>query len=174
MTAVGESNLENNRDVMKISLKDFVLTGLFGPVTIGMPIDEVTSILGEPTFRRETQWDFKFINYGWYEFFFFEDSLYSIQNDNVYNPYLFQPELYEFRNLHFEIDPWLFRTRPWHTFTTTIQLLGEARIPYHLEDYYGRTLIWLASKVYFDFEADEGDDPPIIGIRYYPNSSSPF
>ena len=87
---------------MKISIADFLESGKFGPLDIGVSKDTAISILGNPDCNTDLGETGSILLYAWYELFFDnEDKLYSIQNDN-YDPK--DMETYSFRNEKIEID----------------------------------------------------------------------
>jgi hypothetical protein len=150
---------------MIISMKDFALTGNFGPVKIGMSKNDVIELLGQPSGESALYAGHVGVCYGRYEFFFDQgDILYAIQNDSC-DPNF--PRHVEFRNKRFKIDPWVLRTPLTHTLTRVGGKLERESIPHSLIDYFGRTAIQFPSKVVLDF-SDEGDDPPITGILFFP------
>jgi hypothetical protein len=150
---------------MIISLKDFALTGNFGPVRIGMSKNEVIQLLGRPSGEATLNAGHVDVQYGNYEFFFDRGNvLYAIQNDRCDPKF---PKMVEFRNRRFKIDPWVLRAPLTHTLTRVGGQLEREGIPHSIVDYFGRTVIQFPSKVVLDF-SDEGDDPPIIGIRFWP------
>lgn len=57
-----------------IYLKDFVLTGQFGPVKLGMSKEEMIQVLGQPDDDIDYDTGSCGLYYGWYEFFYFKDS----------------------------------------------------------------------------------------------------
>lgn len=69
----------------KINLRDFALTGEFGPVKIGMTKKQVIDLLGEPEADQDFGTGYTGLLYSWYEFFFETDTgiLDSIQNDHL-------------------------------------------------------------------------------------------
>jgi hypothetical protein len=150
---------------MIISMKDFALTGKFGPVRIGMSKDDVIGLLGRPTGEAKLNAGHVDVQYGNYEFFFDKGHiLYAIQNDRC-NPK--NPESVEYKNKRFKIDPWVLRTPRAHTLTRVGGQLEREGIPHSLIDYFGRTAIQFPSKVVLDF-SEEGDDPPITAICFFP------
>lgn len=71
--------------MMTIYLKDFVTTGRFGPVELGMTIDQVLELFGEPERTADFENGHAIITYAYYEFFYLKESriLYGIQNDHL-------------------------------------------------------------------------------------------
>lgn len=70
---------------MTISLKNFILSGNFGPVYIGMPIDELKQHLGEPGDSHDSGAGAGILFYNGFEFYYYTDTgaVHGIQNDNL-------------------------------------------------------------------------------------------
>lgn len=152
---------------MIIDIKEFVETGCFGPVTIGMSRSNVENILGTPDNDAKLSTG-TIIVYSWYEFFFnLDHKLSSIQIDN-YDPN--DLSTYEYKSDLFEIDPWILRSKRRLTFGEVKDQLTKESMNFKDIDYYGRKAIQLQSEVVIDFddEPDTIEDRPIIGFRYYP------
>lgn len=89
---------------MLISIKDFAITGNFGPVRIGMNNLQVTALLGAPGDVGDFGSGSSGLIYSGYEFFFFDDKLMGIQNDWID---FREPKWVYWRNDHIKIDPWI-------------------------------------------------------------------
>ncbi|MBB3166835.1 hypothetical protein [Simiduia aestuariiviva] len=153
---------------MKLSIEEFVKTGKFGPVQIGMSKPEIIEFLGEADSDNDMDQNGSILIYGWYELFInSEDRLYSIQNDN-YDPKY--PETYIFQNSKFEIDPWILNNSTCQNIESISSKLKNSGIRFCLEEYYGRIVIKADSGVIIDFEEDENEIGlrELIGIRYWP------
>lgn len=151
---------------MLVSLKTFIQTTHFGTVKIGDDKASVLEILGCPSCDTDLGETGSILLYGWYELFFdHTDCLSYIQNDS-YNPH--QPETYQFKNEHFEIDAWFFNDIKHQTIETVSILLEQASISFDVINYYGRAVIKTESGVIIDF--DDEKDPtgtyPLLGFRY--------
>lgn len=70
---------------MTISLKNFILSGNFGPVYIGMPIDDLKQHFGEPGDSYDSGAGTGLLFYNGFEFYYYTDNgaVYGIQNDNL-------------------------------------------------------------------------------------------
>lgn len=92
--------------MIKISLKDFALTGEFGPVKVGMHRDEIVNVLGEPEGEQDFGTGFGGIVYAWYEFFYDSDTkgLSAIQNDHLQADCSNHKDCILYKNSHFEVD----------------------------------------------------------------------
>ncbi len=161
-----------------VNIKNFALTGQFGPVQIGMHREEVERLLGEPDGR--TSWNSApeepdHIYYSRYEFFFEKSILVAVQNDNFFPQW---PELVRYESKTFKIDPWILDASPKTTLSEVIERLDAENIAFEQIEYFERPGIQLASGVVLDFDdwdEDEHDtEPPLerrelIAIRYFPN-----
>ncbi len=90
--------------MLVLSLKNIILKKDFSPVKMGMTENKVTKLLGKPSKnnRHDDGYGLVMINYGGYEFAFFNDELWLFQNDGLSVGCL------EFENKHFKIDTWIF------------------------------------------------------------------
>ncbi|MEM9568251.1 MAG: hypothetical protein AAF974_08075 [Cyanobacteria bacterium P01_E01_bin.34] len=152
---------------MIVYLKDFTLTGKFGPVEIGnLKIDIIRS-LGQPDEDLKLLWGSEIV-YGRYELFFDDrDILHGIQNDSYYQS---DPLTYEFKNSVFEIEPWFFRRDVWPTFRDIESILSRESFLFSRANYAGRAILKLSSGVYIDFEEEPENifERPLVGLRYWP------
>ena len=87
------------KEIIKIS--DFLKSGKFGKVSIGDSPKVIVQKLGKPDGSSTINKRNKCIHYGWYEFFFLDEKLDSIQNDH-YDPRY--PNEMEYENESFKID----------------------------------------------------------------------
>ena len=153
---------------MKISIEEFLRTGRFGPIEIGIAKCEAISILGAPDSEADLGETGSILLYAWYELFFnHEETLCSIQNDN-YNPEI--KDSYSFSNDSFQIDPWFLNDVKNKNIIDISQLLDEKCIEYQVVDYYGRDVLKLKCGVIVDFEEDNNECgiKPLSGIRFWP------
>ena len=155
--------------MFRVVLKDFAVTGRFGPIEMGMSKVEVTNLLGPPGGEAEFSAGSTGMLYGWYEFQFCDDKLILIQNDS-YDPR--DPTAVEFRNDRFEVDPWFLRTPlPLTSLNVTRNLESEGlsyEIAHLGSPENGIKVIMLPSGFHFDFEQEleKLEDRPLIGFRY--------
>lgn len=155
---------------MKVSLIDFLKSGSFGPVSIGMSKDKVLSLLGEPSTDNDLGETGSILIYAWYELFFsHQDELYSIQNDN-YEPS--DRSTYYFKNDKFEIDSWFLNEEENQSIEDISAILDRSDLKYTIIDYYERAAIKLNSGVVIDFDDEENDDgiQELLGVRYWPHN----
>ena len=142
----------------KIYLKNFALTGEFGPVKIGMTKDEVIQIMGEP----ETDQDFgtgsSGLLYSWYEFFYDTKTgiLNSIQNDHLQADCSNHDESIIFKNDKIEIDTWFLKLNQDLTRSDVKKALKKQEISFIEEEYWGSDIIRFESGVYLDFDDRDG------------------
>jgi hypothetical protein len=148
--------------MMEISIKQFIETGKFGPVHIGMTKDAVIRLLGQPDGTIACAKPRSGIHYSYYEFFFdATQTLHAIQNDNYHPQY---PELVEFANEIIVIDPWFLRSSTPVKWSYVENLLRHENISYTPREYWGRKALQvLQSRVILDFE----DEPQCIGDRRF-------
>lgn len=176
----------------KINLKDFVLTGDFGPVKIGMTKEQVIDLLGEPEAGNDYGTGSIGLLYSWYEFFFDKKTkiLKSIQNDHLQANCAEHDEMILFKNDKIEIDIWFLKLNQDVTFREVKTILHKQEIPFTEEEILGNEIIKFESGVYLDFDNKDGvwamyedgtiekdkslviDDKEnfvLNGIRYFPN-----
>jgi hypothetical protein len=140
---------------MIINLYNFIKTGEFGPVKIGMLKNEVLKLLGSPDSENNIGENGCILLYGWYELFTnHENRLYSIQNDN-YNPE--QPETYKFKNELVEVNPCFLNEAKNQTIHSVSELLNIENIKYEITDYYGHKAIKTNSGVIIDFSEEQNE-----------------
>ncbi|ACU61879.1 hypothetical protein [Chitinophaga pinensis] len=151
--------------MMTVSLRDFILTGKFGPVTLGMTIEEVMDILGKPDGLTEYDNGHSEVYYAYYEFFFLTESriLYGIQNDhlatfpNIKTGRVNNKRDICFSNDKFTIDTWLLKKNRYMVFKEVFNRISEEGIEFTLErtydDYRG---ICFTSNVKLGFNDNSG------------------
>ncbi|MBB3168600.1 hypothetical protein [Simiduia aestuariiviva] len=153
---------------MLIRILDFIKTGKFGPVEIGMSKAKVLEVLGPPDDDTDLDGPGSILLYAWYELFFDPDGiLKSIQNDN-YNPK--DTGTYFFENEKFSIDPWFLNEVQEQNIESISRLLSDNGIKFEIVDYYGRNVLKVNSGVIVDFDEDENENgiKELIGVRYWP------
>jgi hypothetical protein len=148
--------------MLTISLKDFITTGKFGPIELGMTIEQVKEILGEP--EMWTGPDFTpghgIIVYAWYEFFYFTETraVYGIQNDHLAtmpNPITGRVNNKRdicFTNELFTIDTWFLKKNRYMTYEQVIDRLDKDGISYTMNWEHGYIKLTLQSGVYIVFD----------------------
>ncbi|QDT40155.1 hypothetical protein Pan241w_02110 [Gimesia alba] len=142
--------------MLTISLKEFALTGEFGPVKIGMHKDEAIALLGKPgcesDFGRSITGGFL---YGWYEFFYDNDTreIHSIQNDHLQADCLNHGDMFLYQNSHFRVDTWFLKAGQDFAFQDVINILHDEKIPFRIVRRLGedREMIEFKSGVLFSF-----------------------
>lgn len=143
-----------------IYLKDFITTGRFGPVELGMTIDQVIKFLGEPE-KKELSENGNYVAiYGYYEFLYLKKSqiLYGIQNYNLSNFLSMKPgwvnneEGICFTNNKFTVDIWFLEKNRRLTFLDVVNNLEKEDIDFSIEcGSLGNKLIKCNSGVKIDF-----------------------
>jgi hypothetical protein len=170
-----------------ISLKDFALTGHFGPIGLGMSKDDLIAHLGEPDGINQFS-DTVDINYAWYEFFCFNSTgkICGIQNDHLSLRIIhqrrrikWQREAICFENDHFRIDTWFLKPGKDVSYFQAIALLNNENIPFQeIFDEFTGWRVQFESGVFIDFDhrwdSEETNDPPtekekvvVNGIRIF-------
>lgn len=144
---------------MKIHLKDFALTGHFGPVKIGMKKDNVLEILGNPDHEEAFSTGSTVILYGSYEFYFDTESatLTAIQNDHLQAIDFNNEGCIPFKNDKFEIDTWFLKSNQNINRSEVKALLEADGISFQeKEQYPGNGILYFESGVYLDFDNRDG------------------
>lgn len=141
-----------------IYLKDFALTGEFGPVKIGMTKDEVIQIMGEPESDSNFGTGSSGLVYGWYEFFYNTKTgiLKSIQNDHLQANCSDHDESIIVKNDNIEIDIWFLKLNQDLTRSDVKKALKKQGIPFIEEEYWESDIIRFESGVYLDFDDRSG------------------
>lgn len=154
--------------MIEVSIKEFIRTGDFGPVKLGMSKDEVIDLLGNPDSDNKIRKTGSILLYSWYELFFDNEKvLKSIQNDH-YQPNL--PNTYKFSNAKFRIEPWILNADETQTIDSIAHRLKDVGIDYEKEFYYERYVLRAKSGVIVDFDDEENNNGirRLIGVRYWP------
>ncbi len=166
--------------MLTISLKEFALTGEFGPVKIGMHRDAAVALLGKPGDETDFGGASSGFLYGWYEFFYETDTkeIEAIQNDH-----LLDGDLFDYQNEHFQVDPWFLKAGKEFTFPEVVDLLQEEQIPFRVVRRHGTgpEEIEFKSGVHFDFieqcdaqTGKESGEKVLLAIRYFPLYSDSY
>ncbi len=137
-----------------IDLLEFLKTGKFGPISLGDSYDAIVESLGPPQGKIRVTKPQIAIHYGHYEFYFIKGFLTMIQNDQFNSDY---PEMMEFGNPQFAIEPRLFRADKVKNFAEIQLELKMANISFKPIEYFERVAIKTKSGVIIDFN-DEYDD----------------
>ena len=163
---------------MTISFKDFILSGRFGPVYIGMPIDELKQLFGEPGDSHDSGAGTALLFYEGFEFYYYTETntLYAIQNDNVqYEHPDAKGNVFQFRG-DIQIDTWFIQFGEPLSYQQVLEHLRAENIPFeehHKSDY---DELKFPSGVTMDFENWKDDEGKVIlerneaslnGIRYF-------
>lgn len=151
--------------MITIYLKDFVTTGKFGPVELGMTIDQVFEFLGEPEGNADLENGHCIATYAYYEFFYLKENriLYGIQNDhlatfpNVKTGRVNNKRDICFTNNKFTIDIWFFKKNRYLTFRNVVTCLAKEGIEFSIEPgFQDDKLIKFSSGVKMDFDDNSG------------------
>ncbi len=175
-------------ELTSISLKDFALTGHFGPVTLGMTKDDLITLLGEPDGIQDFG-DTVDVHYSWYEFFCLAENgkIIGIQNDHLcVAPLESRRRMVEnhrlnicFENERFLFDPWFLKPGINISYFQVIELLRAETISFEESfiDISGWRIVF-PSGVYIDFDYERHsefkDDPPIDKAHLVVNAMRMF
>lgn len=126
--------------MITIRLKDFATTGKFGPVGLGMTIEEVIEFLGPPECTTEYSGGHAEIIYAYYEFFYQspDNILNGIQNDHLASlPNLKTGRVNNksdicFQNDNFNIDIWFLKKNRFLTFKQVVANLEKEKISFEI------------------------------------------
>jgi hypothetical protein len=151
--------------MITISLREFTLTGNFGPIKMGMSRNEIVDLLGQPEAENDYG-ESCGLNYGWYEFFYWGESLklYGVQNDHLEADCDNHNEMILFENEKFKIDIWFLSVGKDITYKEVKDILNKEKLEYIEEVPYknGPDTLKFKSGVYFDFSGGKigwsGDD----------------
>lgn len=162
-----------------ISLKEFVLSGCFGPVYLGMPLEELKKHFGKPADSYDSGMGSGLWFYNGFEFYYYTktNTLFGIQNDNICHegPEKKSEHLYFFDEDTL-IDTWFLdfgKKIPYRKVVTRLQNEG---ISFETENRGDYDELRFSSGVAFDFENREGisekekvsrEEASLIGIRYF-------
>lgn len=159
-----------------VYLNEFLTTGKFGSIILGDQYETVIQSLGPPEGQMKVSKLARAIHYGYYEFYFTDDQLTNIQNDQ-FNPEY--PEMMKFTNDQLVIEPGLFTAAKTKTLAILKEELESAKIIFTQIPYYGRTAIRTQHGIIIDFNDEYIDDQKesltkhrnlgnhtLIGFRY--------
>jgi hypothetical protein len=171
--------------MQKISLKDFILTGKFGSVEVGMTKEQVIEILGEPHDNQDFGTGYSGIVYNWYEFFFYTDTgiLHAIQNDSLACINGFQ-----LKNDKIKVDTWFLKKGKQFTYSEVKKILEKDNIEYSEIKVYevytlllnsGVTINFISPADFFENSQEQKDikfkepkDFILEAFRYFPDNLS--
>lgn len=163
--------------MQQISLKDFAITGRFGPVSIGMTKNQVIDLLGQPEEENDFNQGSSGLTYSWYEFFYWTDTeiVYAIQNDHLTTWPYFKGKAKRinhinaiyFKNEKFELDIWFLKPGKDICYEKVIEILDIENIRYkEIENPSSVYMIEFESGVRLDFNDESNrsykDGSPII------------
>ena len=152
-----------------IYLKDFLTTGKFGPIHLGMNIDTVIDILGEPEGITDYKNGHAEIMYAYYEFFYLSETkvLYGIQNGhlatfpNIKTGRVNNKKDICFTNNKFTIDIWFLKKNRFLTLKDVIDSLRKENVDFEVtKGFHNNNIIKFKSGVTLDF-----DD--LSGLTFY-------
>ena len=121
---------------------------------MGCTYSDVINKLGPPDGHIKVAKGNKAIHYGYYEFYFTGDRLRTIQNDHFDPEY---PEMMEFSNDLFTIEPAFFRPEQKRTMFEVEQHLHQSDIIFSEIEYFGRPVIQTSSGMIIDFSDEYYD-----------------
>ncbi|MEO0468920.1 MAG: hypothetical protein AAF206_04805 [Bacteroidota bacterium] len=145
--------------MITIYLKQFALTGEFGPVKLGMSKTEVLALLGKPDGDIDLGKAFSSLQYGWYEFFFIKKTgtLESIQNDHLQAQFTHGNRTINFKNDTFEIDPWFVKAGQDISRKEVKNILRAEGLSFAEEESGGSEIIRFDSGITLDFDNRDGE-----------------
>lgn len=141
----------------EIRILDFIKTGVFGGVQLGMTDQEVIDILGHPEDEGGSEDAFSF-RYGWWEIHFLrknQNKAFLIQNDHLLNDCINHNEMIEFENRHFKIELDFIKPFEHIRLKEVIAILNEQKISFKLIDEDYQPVLQLENLVYMDFTDSE-------------------
>ena len=118
-----------------IELKNFLKTGNFDRIKVGISSkQDVIDLMGDD-FDFGDFGDTQIIKYGWYEFFYWTESkiVFAIQNDHLQFDCSNHNEMIEYQNENIKIDNWFLQVNNNITFSEVIRILKSENIQYELE-----------------------------------------
>lgn len=138
-----------------ISLKDFILTGKFGQISLGMTKSEVVEYLGKPSETADFSSGASGLFYNGFEFFYWTDNekIFGIQNDNL-EQLLTKNTNYKL-NKHTIVDTSFFSFSKTLTYRNITEYLTKENITFETVNRGEYDEIKFLSGVTFDFENAE-------------------
>jgi len=138
-----------------ISLKDFILTGNFGQISLGMTKREVIEYLGEPSETIDFGAGVSELFYNGFEFFYWTDNekIFGIQNDSIEQ--LFTKNTKYILNKNTNVDTSFFSFSKTLTYKNLTEYLIKENITFDRVNKGEYDEIKFLSGVTFDFENSE-------------------
>ena len=117
-----------------ISLKEFIKTGRFGPVSIGSQKEDLLKYFGN-NFQHGNFGDTEIIRYNCYEFFYWTENhkIYAIQNDHLLFDCSNHQYMISFKHNNWILDKWFLRRKKNIKFIEITQLLNSENIEFKIE-----------------------------------------
>ena len=136
---------------MKINLKEFAITGNFGPIKLGMTKADLINSLGKPDDDNNYGVGYGGVNYGMFEFFYQMElgRITGIQNDH-YDPEY--PECFVFKNDSFQLDSWFFEANKDYDLKGVAGILTADQLEFKIEKFLDRKIIVMLSGFVIEFE----------------------
>jgi hypothetical protein len=124
--------------MITVSLKEFIKTGMFGPITIGSSRDEAIKAFGVADHIVDFGETQSIQPGAYYEFFCWTDTglINGIQNDHLQAESIKHAELIFHIDQYWELDPWFLKANANVTFGEVCQLLKSESIAYVIEPIY--------------------------------------
>ena len=164
---------------MKINLKEFAITGNFGPIKLGMTKADLINSFSKPDDDNNYGTGYGGVNYGMYEFFYQMElgRITGIQNDH-YDPEY--PGCFVFKNDSFELDSWFFEANRDYDLKGVSGILTAEQLEFKIEKYLDRKIIVMPSGFVIDFDNEiwneqtgkweitaNEENSKLIGFRYF-------
>lgn len=119
----------------RIELKEFIKTGEFDKIRIGISSKkDVIDLMGND-YDFGDFGDTQIIKYGWYEFFYWTESeiIFGIQNDHLQFDGPYHEDMIEYQNDHVQVDYWFLKVNENVTFSEVLEILNEENLQYQFE-----------------------------------------
>ena len=120
--------------MITLDLKDIILQADFSPVYMGQSEQEVVRALGKPAHRNDNRFGSIWLNYGCYEFSFFDNALHYFQNDHLKADCVNHADLISYENKHFSINPWFLKPNEDISMKNAIALLEDQQVDFKIEN----------------------------------------
>lgn len=136
-----------------VSILNFIKTGKFGNVRLGMTDIEVVANLGAPESKFGSEEAFLF-SYGRWEIHFLtanQNKAFLIHNDNLLYDCNNHNEMVEFENDHFNIELDFIKPFEHISLRNVVTMLKQQHIAFKLIDEDFQPLLQLENSVYMDF-----------------------
>ena len=117
-----------------IYLKEFIKTGNFGEIIVGVSTRDDLIRLLEKNFDFADCGESCIIKYGWYEFFYWSDTkkIFGIQNDHVCADCVNHKEMISFQNRLWKLDTWFLKELSHVTFAQIMNYLRQENIAFEV------------------------------------------